>query len=249
MKENLSQLNPVIVALDVNNLKDALEIARKLRGLIDIVKIGLEFFVAEGPDCVKRLKEEGFEVFLDLKIHDIPTTVERTCAVLSRLEPVFITVHALGGEKMLKAALRGVRNFWDTGELKTRLAGVTVLTSLDDAAAEEIGLAYPVPQQVVRLARLARDSGLDALVASPLEIRAIRENLGSEIIIITPGIRSASFDKDDQVRCATPAYAIESGADFIVVGRQVTRADDVYEAARSIAEEVEIARGRNQKMA
>lgn len=244
VNRKISDLSPVIVALDVNNLEDALRIAGKLRGIIDVVKVGLELFSAEGPACVSVLRNEGFEIFLDLKLMDIPATVERACAQLVKLEPLFLTVHTLGGRDMLKAAVRGVKNSM-TGKRKTHLVGVTVLTSLDNRSADELGMRFPVREQVIRLAEIALDSGLDAVVASPLEIGALRRAVGPDVLLITPGIRSTGLEGADQKRYATPAHAMESGADFIVVGRQITCATDVFRAAESVVREVEIARGRH----
>ncbi len=242
MDKKIPDLSPVIVALDVDNITDALEIVEKLRGFIDIVKVGLELFSAEGPACVSILRNEGFEIFLDLKLMDIPATVERACAQLVKLEPLFLTVHTLGGGDMLKAAMRGILGS-GRSEVKTHLVGVTLLTSLDDRSTDELGMRFPVNEQVIRLAKMALNSGIYAFVASPLELRALRRAFGSDVVLIAPGIRSAGFEAYDQKRYSTPAQAIKSGADFIVVGRQITRTNDVSGAAESIVREVKIAKG------
>lgn len=236
MKDSeLGRLSPLILALDTPDLERAVEIAGEVKEHVDIVKVGLQLFSSEGPDAVRRLKYEGFEVFLDLKLNDIPNTVVSACLALCELEPLMLTLHAMGGQEMMRSARRAVgERCSEAGVRRTLMIGVTVLTSLDLLALKKIGVDYPVEEEVVRLAKLVRDSGLDGLVTSPLETRSVRRAVGEESILITPGVRIARMDKDDQLRVATPGEAVRSGADFLVVGRPILTAEEPRKVAAEI---------------
>lgn len=229
----------MILALDTDDLEEARAVASSLAGLVDVVKVGLELFTCAGPEAVSTLRKDGFEVFLDVKYSDIPNTVARSCIAACNLEPLFITLHAMGGQEMMRAAARMVREHCSAhGLRRPLLTGVTVLTSLDLLALKKIGIRGPVEDEVMRLALLARDSGMDGLVTSPMETRAVRNEVGDDFIIITPGIRPEGAAGHDQARLATPARAMEAGSSFLVVGRPVFRAADPRAAAMAILEEV-----------
>jgi len=220
----------VIVALDVPNRDGAHELVDGLGDEVDFVKVGLELYTREGPEMVRELRSRGLRVFLDLKLHDIPRTVEHAVRAAAALEVDFLTLHAAGGRRMVEAASRAA----ETSEL--RLLAVTVLTSLSAAElAEAWGRPTADPRtEVLRLARLAMDAGAAGVVASPLEARALREALGPMPPIVTPGIRLASDSLHDQVRVATPAEAVAAGADHLVVGRSVTTHADPRQALREV---------------
>jgi len=208
----------LIVALDRSRRDEVLRMADALRDACGAFKIGLQAFVANGPDLVRELVRRGDKIFLDLKVHDIPNTAQHAVADIAALGVAMTTVHTSGGEEMLRAAARN----------DLLVLGVTVLTSLDAK-----------PDEVVTLARLARKSGLRGVVASPLEIAAIRAACGSDLVIVTPGVRPEGSDPGDQRRTKTPAAAIAAGADYIVVGRPVTDAPAPRDAALRIIEQLD----------
>jgi orotidine-5'-phosphate decarboxylase len=193
-----------------------------------MVKVGLELFCAEGAGAVEKIAAStDLDIFLDLKLHDIPATVAGAARAVSRLSPAYLTVHASGGPAMVAAA---------SAELPgTRIAAVTVLTSLSDADLDQLGVSGPSLQAVVRLATLAVGAGARALVCSPQEVSSVRAAVGPEIVVITPGVRPAGAGTDDQARVATPEQALADGADLLVVGRPITGAADPGEAAAAIA--------------
>jgi orotidine-5'-phosphate decarboxylase len=207
-------------------------------------KVGKQLFTAEGPQAVRRIAALGPGVFLDLKFHDIPNTLAGAVRAAAALPGVkFLTVHTLGGSAMMRAAVKaisGLRN-------PPRLLGVTVLTSMDEEAMEEVGMGGPVLRRVVDLARLARRCGLDGVIASPHEVSAIRRACGPRFLVVTPGIRSACEPRGDQTRAATPADAIRSGADYLVVGRPVTSAPDPLSAAIAMQQEMRQAMARRRR--
>jgi orotidine-5'-phosphate decarboxylase len=227
----------IIVALDFPNADAALRLVDQLGGAVRNYKVGKELFVAEGPSVVRRIRERGFEVFLDLKFHDIPNTVSRACLETARLGARWCTLHASGGSDMMRAASDAVRTAKE-GQ-RPYLLAVTVLTSLDDAALKEIGVDHTTAGQVLHLARLAKKSGMDGVVASVQEAQLIREELGPGFLIVTPGVRPASDKANDQKRVATPREAARAGADYIVVGRPITAAANPREAALAIRGELQ----------
>lgn len=230
-------MNRILVALDVASAHEAFALADRLRGSVGGFKIGKQLFTAEGPSIVRTLAERGDRVFLDLKFHDIPNTVAGAVTAAATTGAWMINVHACGGRRMMEAAAAAAAA---SGRAKRPLVlGVTVLTSLDAVQLAETGVQDSVLDQVRRLARLARASGLDGVVASPQEIAAIRQACGPDFLIVTPGIRSAADRPagDDQVRTMGPAEAIAAGASYLVVGRLITAAADPLAAARQMAEE------------
>jgi orotidine-5'-phosphate decarboxylase len=231
-------VNRLLVALDVESRSAALDLATRLRGVVGGFKIGNQLFTAEGPSVVRELAERGDRVFLDLKFHDIPNTVAGAVRSAVATGAWMINVHATGGPAMMRAAIDAAARAGASGK-RPLVIGVTVLTSLDQAALDELGTARPVLEQVVHLARLAQAAGLDGVVASPQEIRAIRAACSDTFLIVTPGIRPASHSgADDQARTMAPAAAVAAGASYIVVGRPVTAAPDPRAAAEAIAAEI-----------
>lgn len=232
-------MNRILVALDVDSRARALELADRLRGTVAGYKIGKQLFTAEGPDIVRALASRGDRVFLDLKFHDIPNTVAGAVASAVTTGAWMVNVHASGGSAMMRAAAEAAtKASVQAGTARPLVIGVTVLTSMDEATLAEVGTSRMVMEQVVHLARLARAAGLDGVVASPLEIAAIREACGPDFVIVTPGIRPAGqAGKDDQARTLTPAEAVAAGATYLVIGRPITAAPDPRAAAEAIAAE------------
>jgi len=216
-------------------------LARKLNGVAGLFKVGNQLFTSEGPRAIEKLSALGCEIFLDLKFHDIPNTVAHAVAAASRFNSVrLMTLHATGGIEMMRAA----RDAAGRDGSRPRLLGVTILTSLDGAALKRIGMGGPPRSRAVALARLAKQAGLDGVVASAHEIRAIRKACGPKFLIVVPGIRAKSAASDDQSRIATPEDAIRAGADYLVVGRPITAASDPRDAAVRINAEIEAASRR-----
>jgi orotidine-5'-phosphate decarboxylase len=232
-------VNPIIVALDVDSRADALNLAAKLRGSVGAFKIGKQLFTAEGPAIVRTLAEHGDRVFLDLKFHDIPNTVAGAVRSAAKTGAWMVNVHASGGRAMMRAAAEAAAESTSGRATRPLVMGVTVLTSLDQAALDEIGTTRSVLDQVVHLARLAQEAGLDGVVASPHEVRAIRTACGDRFLTVIPGIRpSSQAGRDDQARTMGPAEAIEAGASYLVIGRPITAASDPRAAADAIAAEL-----------
>ena len=234
-------MDQLLVALDVDSGTRALELAQALRGAAGGVKVGSRLFTLEGPDLVRRLVDARHRVFLDLKFHDIPNTVAQAVDAAVRTGAWMVNVHASGGRAMMEAAARArqVAAARTGGETPLVIA-VTVLTSMDQAGLAATGVQKPVLDQVLALTRLAREAGLDGVVASPLETAAIRQECGPGFAIVTPGIRGASAGaaRDDQARTMGPAEAIRAGASYIVVGRPIISAPDPRAAAEAIAREI-----------
>jgi orotidine-5'-phosphate decarboxylase len=224
----------LIFVLDAPSTREMTPVLKRLAGTVRWAKVGLELFTAEGPDSVRAVADLGFQVFLDLKLHDIPNTVARAVESAARLPIGMLTIHAAGGRGMMEAAARAQRQS-APGLL---LLGVTVLTSLGEADLRETGVGGTPASQVVRLGRLAVESGLRGLVCSPLELPQLREQLPPGVQLVTPGIRPAGAAGNDQTRVMTPAEAARAGADFIVVGRPILQARDPAEAAMAIVEEL-----------
>ncbi len=216
----------LIVALDVPTLDEAASLARRLVGAVGWFKVGLELFAAHGPEAVRAIRAHG-PVFLDVKLHDIPTTVERAAARIAELGVGLVTVHAGGGAEMVAAAVRGLGGH---GEV----LAVTVLTSTSDTELAAMG-SEPAASQVPRLARLASGAGAPGLVCAPRDLPAVREAVGPAVRLVTPGVRPAGAGTDDHARAATPAEAVADGADLLVIGRPITRAEDPLGAAEAIA--------------
>lgn len=214
----------VIVACDFASAKDVFEFLDKFEGKKPFVKIGMELFYAEGPSIVKEIKKRGHKIFLDLKLHDIPNTVKKSMAVLSRLDVDMCNLHAAGSSKMMEAAIEGL-----TREDGSRpiLIAVTQLTSTDQETMEkDLLIKEPIDQVVMHYALTAKNSGLDGVVCSPLEAGKVHETCGKDFITVTPGVRFADGELGDQKRVMTPAQAKEIGSDYIVVGRPITAAED-----------------------
>ena len=232
-------MNRILVALDVDSRAKALALADTLRGTVAGYKIGKQLFTAEGPDVVRALTARGDRVFLDLKFHDIPNTVAGAVRSAMATGAWMVNVHASGGSAMMRAAAQAAHETAaTTGAARPLVIGVTVLTSMDEAALAEVGTTRPVMEQVVHLARLAKAAGLDGVVASPQEIAAIRGACGPDFHIVTPGIRpAAQAGTDDQARTLTPGEAVAAGATYLVIGRPITAAADPRAAAEAIAAE------------
>lgn len=230
----------LIVALDVSTMEQMKDIVDTLGDAVSFYKVGMELFYAAGEDTVAYLRDCGKSVFLDLKLHDIPNTVAQGVKSLTRLGANLITIHGQGGAVMLKAAADAAREAAEElGVERPKLLAITVLTSFDDTTWSGIGGQLPIADQVRRLALLAKDAGVDGVVASPLEAKLIREACGDDFLIVTPGIRPAFAAANDQKRIATPSGALRDGASRLVIGRPITKADTPREAVRMILEEME----------
>lgn len=232
-------MNPILVALDVSSAREALTLADTLRGTVGGYKVGSQLFTAEGPDIVRALTMRGDKVFLDLKFHDIPNTVAGAITSAGKLGAWMMNVHACGGPAMMTAAKEAADRVAAGGAARPVVIAVTVLTSMDTATLNSVGVNRSPLDQVVHLARMAQESGLDGVVASPLETAAIRKACGFDFLIVTPGIRggTAGDAKNDQARTMTPAEAVQAGASYLVVGRPITGAASPQDAARQIAED------------
>ncbi|MGE5592233.1 MAG: orotidine-5'-phosphate decarboxylase [Betaproteobacteria bacterium] len=233
----------VIVALDTSSPQEALSLAKRLMPDISVFKVGMELFYSCGPAIVGEVAALGAKVFLDLKLHDIPATVGRAMAALVRPGLYIIDVHASGGSAMMKEGLAAARKAAAERDVpQPKVVGVTVLTSIDPRAfAEEVapGCDHGLEEHVVRMARLAKENGLDGVVTSALEAPAVREACGRGFITVVPGVRPAwAADAHDQRRCVTPGQAVLAGADFIVVGRPITHASCPRDAAKKLLDEV-----------
>ncbi|MCR4430415.1 MAG: orotidine-5'-phosphate decarboxylase [Tepidanaerobacteraceae bacterium] len=235
------KFDSVIIALDTPDGQRALEMVRLLKNKISIFKVGLELFCSAGPSIIKKINEEGCKVFLDLKFLDIPTTVAGAVRASASTGAFMLNIHASGGrEMMMKAKEAANAVFFDEIKkgvgLKPLLIAVTVLTSLSDRDLLETNIEKSTREQAVALAKLAKDCGMDGVVASPKEIAAIRRELGPDFVIVTPGVRPSWADANDQKRVATPGEALAAGADYIVIGRPVTAASDPAKALEDIFE-------------
>lgn len=230
----------IIVALDYPNIESAVQMAERLDPNVCRVKVGKELFTRCGPDVVERLHVLGFDVFLDLKFHDIPNTVANACGVAAELGVWMVNVHASGGRRMMEAARNAVEKR-STGSQRTSLIAVTVLTSMEQSDLAEMGLDIKPLEQVKRLALLTQHSGLDGVVCSAQEATALRSVLDEPFQLVTPGIRPAGAEVGDQRRIMTPAQAIMAGSSYLVVGRPITGSDDPRAAAMAIQTDVESA--------
>ena len=224
----MTGLAPIAVALDAPNLNTAASWASLVTPHVSTVKIGLELYLRYGPEAVASIRgASAVDVFLDLKLHDIPATVAGAVSAVARLRPALLTVHAAAGPAAIKAAVQAAPG--------TKIVAVTVLTSLSDADLDRIGMAGPASDAVRRLAALSVEAGAQGVVCSPQEVAAVRSEVGSGITLITPGVRLAGADAHDQARVATPEQALRAGADLLVIGRPITGAADPGAAAAAIA--------------
>ena len=239
MTANLTAANPVYVALDTTDLDYARQLAERVRGHVGGIKLGLEFFNAHGPDGVRAFADCGLPIFLDLKFHDIPNTVAGACRAAAGLGVSILNVHAQGGAAMMRAAAEAGKSV----NPATRLIAVTMLTSLSDEDLPSLGLTPPVGEQVLRLAALTQQCGLDGVVCSAHEIARLRAELGPDFLLVVPGIRPAGAALGDQRRVMGPAEARDAGAGVLVIGRPITEAADPGLATREIAESLGITAG------
>lgn len=240
--------NPLIVALDVSGTDRALELVAGLKGKVGLFKVGLQLYTAAGPEVARSMVRQGEQVFLDLKLHDIPHTAAQAAVEGARLGVKMMTLHALGGERMMA----GARNQVDErsraeGWTAPLLLGVTLLTSMNSEELAQVGLQEPLEENVVRLARCIRNAGLDGIVASPRELRLLREAGLKELLLVTPGIRAAAPGEgglagDDQARTMSAGEAIREGAHYLVVGRPITQSGDPAARAQELLAEIRRAR-------
>jgi len=229
------KLDPkVIVALDFDSADETFNLVDQLKPSMCRVKVGKQLFTREGPQLVKNLIAKGYDVFLDLKFHDIPNTVAHACAAAADLGAWMINIHAQGGPSMMQAARDAVGH----SAQKPLLIGVTILTSLNADEIRAIGLQGSTEDNVMRLAKLAQESGLDGVVCSPLEVLSLRDQLNANFKLVTPGIRPAGSSKDDQKRVMTPKTALAAGSDYIVIGRPITQSKRPLAALQSILNEI-----------
>jgi orotidine-5'-phosphate decarboxylase len=229
----------VILALDFSDLDMALDLADRVRDYIGMCKVGLPLLLGAGFSAIDQLRKEGHQVFLDLKFHDIPTTVEAAVRESARRCVRLVTVHAAGGPLMLRHAVGALSDMTlIPGEAPPRVLAVTLLTSIDEQQLSAVGIDSSPSEVALRMARLARDNGTDGVIASPQEAAAVREGCGRGFLIVCPGIRPAGEASGDQARVGTAAQAVRDGADYLVVGRPIRNAADPVAAARALVEEI-----------
>ncbi len=222
---------PIAIALDSREIEELREYIAQTREIVSTLKIGLETFYRIGADAIDLVRESGCDLFLDVKLHDIPNTVAGAAAALARYSPKYLTVHASGGPEMVRAACVAMP--------ETYITAVTVLTSLDDQTLREVGICTPALDTVLRQAVSAVEAGARAIVCSPLEVALVRSEVGCDIVLITPGVRPAGAAPDDQKRVMTPKEALAAGADLLVIGRPITGAVNINSAALAIAREID----------
>lgn len=229
----------LIVALDFPTLEQAKSCVLELGDAVSYYKVGMELYYAVGSEIIRFLKSQNKQVFLDLKLQDIPNTVAHALTVLSGLGADMMNVHAVGGRKMMSEAVKAVHAAAEAaGKPAPKLIAVTILTSMDNEQFADLNYKNTIAEQVIALAKLAREAGMDGVVASPQEASAIREACGKDFLIVTPGVRPAGASLDDQSRVATPAGAFKNGSSHIVVGRPITKAENRQAAAEAIVEEI-----------
>lgn len=224
----------IIVALDYASAAPVLDLTDRLQPTLCRLKVGKELFTATGPALLEKLQQRGFDVFLDLKFHDIPNTTAQACKAAANLGVWMVNVHALGGRKMLEAARESI----SASAHQTRLIAVTMLTSMAQEDLADIGIHATPAEMVLRLATLARDSGLDGVVCSAQEAALLRQHCGEEFCLVTPGIRPVHASLDDQSRVMTPQEALHAGASYLVIGRPITKAADPLQALLDITREI-----------
>jgi orotidine-5'-phosphate decarboxylase len=243
----LEPVERLIVALDVDSAQDAKSVCYKIGKGVVFYKVGLRLYLAGGRHIIDILKSEGLKVFLDLKLHDIPNQVAGACREIVGMGVDMMTIHTTGGADMMRAAAAAIKGAAEELVIKPPvLLGVTVLTSLSQVRAVEIGYNSTISEQVVRLAELAKSCGLDGVVASPHEVRAVRAAVGEDFVIVTPGIRGTEDAAQDQHRVMSAADAIEAGASYIVVGRPIIKAGNPMEAAERIVSQIVSIKNRRQ---
>src|SRR3989338_7952215 len=228
----------IIVALDVNNIAEAEKLVGELRSVIKIFKVGSELFTSCGFEAIDTVRRKGGKVFLDLKFHDIPNTVMKASRAITRQGIHMFTVHTMGGFDMMKGAVEASRE--EALRVKTPpplVLGVTILTSMSAKDVSSIGVEGHITDEVLRLAKLAEKAGLNGVIASPQEVELLRKNLGKDFLIVAPGVRPLGGEKNDQKRVATPKEAIDKGADYLVIGRPITAAEDPKSAAETLINE------------
>ena len=231
--------NPIYVSIDTTEIAVAQSLAQRLSHTVGGIKLGLEFFVAQGPAGIRHVAQGGLPLFLDLKLHDIPNTVAGAMRGVVDLTPDIVTIHASGGADMIRAAVDSAYMEAEKLNVKPpRIIAVTVLTSLDQASLTRMGVTRPVVTQVVELAQMAVEAGADGLVCSPQEVAAIRAALGPKPLLVVPGIRPAGSELGDQKRVMSPAQAMAAGSDILVIGRPITQSPDPVAAAEAIALEL-----------
>lgn len=222
---------PIAIALDSREIEVLREWVAQTQEIVSTLKIGLETFYRHGEEAIHLVRESGCDLFLDVKLHDIPNTVAGAAAALAQYSPKYLTVHASGGSEMVRAACAALP--------ETFVTAVTVLTSLDDKALREVGICTPAQDTVVRQAVLAVEAGARAIVCSPHEVGRVRSEVGGDIVLITPGVRPSGASADDQKRVMTPVQALAAGADLLVIGRPITGAANINSAALAIAREID----------
>ncbi len=241
VRKHGSMRERLIVALDVDDLEQAAELVRQLAGEVGMFKIGKQLFTHAGPQAVRQIQELGGEIFLDLKFHDIPNTVAKAAIEATRLGVKMFNVHASGSLEMMRLTAKEVRRVCRQQKLrKPIMLAVTVLTSLNQDDLQRVGVERKVADQVVRLALLTKEAGMDGVVASPHEVADIREACGRRFVIVTPGIRPSDGNRNDQQRVMTPQNAVRGGVDYIVVGRPIIEAKDPVAAARAIVADMQL---------
>lgn len=231
----------LILALDVSTQEQATELVRTLKDQIAYFKIGLQLFTAAGPTLIKEILQEGAQVFLDLKFHDIPNTVAQAAVEAARLGVHMMTLHSLGGEVMMRQASETVQEYSHReGWSCPKLLAVTILTSVDQKALPSLGIGPSLDQEVLQLAKSAHAAGMNGIVSSPRELRLLRQAGLQGLLFVTPGIRSAAAGADDQVRTMTASQALEAGADYLVVGRPILQSPDPVQAVQTLLAEIHI---------
>jgi orotidine-5'-phosphate decarboxylase len=224
----------ILLVLDVSSREEAMKLVRPLYEHVGMFKVGMQLFTAEGPSLVREIVDLGGKVFLDLKFHDIPNTVSHGVLEAAKLGVSLMTIHAAGGRVMMETVAKELQDKF--GSRRPMVVAVTVLTSLNDAGLAEVGIARPMAEQVVAMAKLAEECGIAGVVCSPQEIQLVRRAAGPDFKIVTPGIRMPGQAANDQQRLATPREALAAGADYIVVGRAVTAAPDPRSALNALVE-------------
>lgn len=235
-------MTEIICAFDTKDTGEAVRLANTLKGKVSAIKLGLEYFTANGAEGVRQVTETGVPVFLDLKFHDIPNTVAGAVAAATALDVFMLTIHTAGGKAMMKAAVQSAKaTAKGLGKKPPLIMGVTVLTSMDQSDLDHVGIFSPLSSQVLKLAMLAEESGLDGVVCSPQEVEMLKDDMGSHFKLVVPGIRPKGAAHGDQKRTMTPGEAAALGADYLVIGRPITESDKPEKAAQAIANELKLA--------